>query len=88
MEAAFEYAEEDVVAAILLDARHPGRPPASLPSATAVPCQRGGVNELVPERIQPVHITARRIGDAGLIVEAGGTLDRRITILDELTSCA
>jgi hypothetical protein len=79
-----------VQAAVLLDARHPGRLPALLPDSVAVLSQPNTVNE--PQRSVQQPITARRIGDAWLVVETlshqgSSTLSERLVVLNKLTAC-
>jgi hypothetical protein len=89
------------LAAILLDAQHPGSKPAPLPDATPVaghpttynepgipaptPVRRRG-NARMPLR-GPLSITARRIGNAWLLVQSDGTLAQRLHLLDQLGLC-
>jgi hypothetical protein len=74
-----------VDAAVLLDAQHPGTRPEPIAGATAV---RPGIVNLPTSTLgQPKALTARRVGDAWLAIEAGGTLDQRIHILDRLHVC-
>jgi len=82
--------------AILLDARDPGLRPAAFPGARAVPGHPSTFN-VPPVSLAKAHrqfpslldpaITARRIGDAWLVVEASGTLAARIAILDHVDVC-
>lgn len=74
-----------VDAAILLDAQHPGSLPEAIAGATTV--GPGIVN--VPSTALGQHkaLTARRVGDAWLAIEAGGTLGQRIRILNRLRVC-
>ncbi len=86
----FYYRGYTVQAAVLLDARHPGRLPAPLPDSAAVRSQPETVNE--PQRSGQQPITGRRIGDAWLVVESTSrqglsTLEERLTVLDKLTAC-
>ncbi|MGH2849214.1 MAG: hypothetical protein ACRDLP_01200 [Solirubrobacteraceae bacterium] len=79
-----------VQAAVLLDARNPGRPPALLPGSVTLRSRPGTVNE--PPRSGQQPITARRIGNAWLVVESinrGGSssLSERLAVLDRLTAC-
>ncbi|HEY1775292.1 MAG TPA: hypothetical protein VGG41_03945 [Solirubrobacteraceae bacterium] len=99
------------VAAILLDAQHPGSKPTALPDAKPVPGHPQTFNEagiaapaephatppprrqvgrrhpLNPPRPTSTSITGRRIGNAWLVVQAGGTLPQRLAILDRLAVC-
>jgi hypothetical protein len=79
-----------VQAAVLLDARHPGRLPALLPDSQALRAQPETVNE--PQRSVQQPITARRIGDAWLVVESvardgSSSLGERLAVLDKLSVC-
>ncbi|HVA30254.1 MAG TPA: hypothetical protein VMU58_03215 [Gaiellaceae bacterium] len=74
-----------VDAAILLDAQRPGRLPD--PIADAVTVRPGIVNAPGSALDQHKSLTARRIGDAWLAIEAGGSLQQRIHILDTLRAC-
>jgi hypothetical protein len=79
-----------VQAAVLLDARRPGRLPARLPDSVTVRSQPDTLDE--PERSTQQPITGRRIGDAWLVVESmsrqgSSTLGERLAVLDKLTAC-
>jgi hypothetical protein len=79
-----------VQAAVLLDARNPGRLPALLPGSVALRSRPGTVNE--PARSGQQPITARRIADAWLVVESinrngSSSLSERLAVLDRLTAC-
>jgi hypothetical protein len=95
----FGYGGEGVIAAILLDAQHPGTAPEPLPDAKPVPGHPQTYNEpaipapagttgarLGNPAINPA-ITARRVGDAWLVVQATGTLAQRLAVLDRLGAC-
>jgi hypothetical protein len=91
----FAYRGLAVVAAILLDAQDPGEAPALLPAATPVaqhpqtytqPLVTPSSNSH-PARSPSAIITARRLGNAWLIVQADGTLPQRLAILDRLSTC-
>lgn len=76
--------------AVLLDARDPGRVPALLPGSAALRSQPGTVND--PARSGQQPITARRIGNAWLVVESinrkgSSSLSERLAVLDRLTAC-
>jgi hypothetical protein len=90
----FSYDHKNVIAAILLDAQHPGSTPEPLPNATPVPQHPLTFNE--PDAVTPADtrapfpagpITARRVGNAWLIVQTNGTLAQRLAILDRLAAC-
>jgi hypothetical protein len=79
-----------VQAAVLLDARHPGRLPAGLPDSVALRSQPETANE--PPRSGQQAITGRRIGDAWLVVESldhrgSSTLAERLAVLERLGVC-
>ena len=87
--------DRGAVAAILLDAQDPGSRPAPLPDARLVPGHPQTYNELAIRpppnthslRVSNLSITGRRIGDAWLVVQSGGTLAQRLAILDRLGAC-
>jgi hypothetical protein len=70
-------------AAILLDAGHPGSPPAPIPGLSAAPGARGFLNG--PGGFQG-DITAARLGDAWLAVAGGRGLAQRLEVLRHLTA--
>src|ERR1700722_15190773 len=77
--------------ALLLDAHHPGTLPAPLPGASPVAGHPGVVNE---QSGIFGDITARRVGDAWLVVESSSrlalhtsALPQRLAVLDELRTC-
>jgi hypothetical protein len=77
--------------ALLLDARHPGTSPAPLPGATPVAGHPGVVNE---QSGIFGDITARRVGDAWLVVESSSrlalrtsALPQRLAVLEALHTC-
>lgn len=92
--------DRGAIAAILLDAQHPGGAPPPLPNAKPVPGQPGTFNEPTIEpplaaqanrrfaitRITSA-ITGRRIGNAWLVVQSAGTIQQRLAVLDQLTTC-
>lgn len=67
--------------AILLDAEHPGRFPAPIPGMTPVPGVPGTFNAPGETRSE---ITARRTGNAWLVVAGGSGLAQRIQVLQHL----
>jgi hypothetical protein len=69
-------------AAILLDAAHPGVPPAAIPGLTAVAGQRGYFNG--PGDFKG-ELTATRFANAWLVVAGGSSLAQRIDVLRHLT---
>ena len=83
-------------AALLLDAHHPGAPPAPLPGSTPVPGHPGVVQE--EEGGIFGSITGRRVGNAWLVVESSSRLrsrlvqrtsglPQRLEVLDALRAC-
>jgi hypothetical protein len=83
----FTYHGETIDAAILLDARHPGAPPGPLPVATRLSTHPETVNQ--PARLTGIGLamTARRVGNAWLVIETNGTPATRLEILDHLHTC-
>ncbi len=81
-------------AALLLDAHHPGALPAPLPGSSPVPGHPGVVEEESGGIFG--DITARRVGDAWLVVESSSSgrlaertsgLPQRLEVLDALRAC-
>jgi len=68
-------------AAILLDAAHPGSPPAAIPDLSAVTGEAGFLNGPGDFKGQ---ITATRLEDAWLVVAGGSGLSQRIDLLRHL----
>jgi len=83
----FGYAGYGYVSAILLDSQHPGTKPELLPDSHPVAGNPAAVNE--PDtQSGPIHpITARRVGDAWLVVESSAPLTDRLRVLNRLTTC-
>jgi hypothetical protein len=82
------YPRFGVQAAILLDAQHPGATPAPLPDATVVSRNPETVNEPAGAVGAQQHfITARRVGDAWLVVESTAPLATRMALLRRLQTC-
>jgi hypothetical protein len=69
-------------AAILLDARHPGRTLAEIPGATPIKGQPNTVNLQVGN--PPGDITARRVGNAWIAVQGGRDQSQRLQVLQSL----
>ncbi len=67
-----------MVAAILLDARHPGTALGSIPGAQSRPGHPGLVQSAGASR------SARRVGDAWLVVQGGSGPAQRLSVLDAL----
>jgi hypothetical protein len=67
-----------LAAAVLLDAAHPGAPPAMLPDMAPVPGRPGIFNR---EDVAGGGLTARRIGNAWLVVEGTNGLRQRVTAI-------
>ncbi len=70
-------------AAILLDAAHPGTPPAAIPGLTPVRGEHGYFNG--PGDFKG-ELTATRVGDAWLVVAGGSGLGQRMQVLRHLTA--
>jgi hypothetical protein len=70
-------------AAILLDAAHPGTPPAAIPGLTPVGGEHGYFNG--PGDFKG-ELTATRVGNAWLVVAGGSGLDQRMEVLRHLTA--
>jgi hypothetical protein len=69
-------------AAVLLDAKHPGAPPAALPGMRPVPGAPGFLDRSSP--FVSEDFTARRVGDAWLVVQAETSVSRRVQALRAL----
>jgi hypothetical protein len=95
----FVYDGEGIQAAILLDAQHPGTPPAPLPDSTQITRQpqtlneaaiRGSGTQFVPQAVAgsgTPFITGRRVGNAWLVVESTSPLAQRLAVLNRLGTC-
>jgi hypothetical protein len=70
-------------ATILLDAAHPGTPPAAIPGLTPVRHERGYFNG--PGDFKG-ELTATRVGNAWLVVAGGSGLVQRLEVLRHLTA--
>ncbi len=93
--------DRGALAAILLDAQHPGTTaPPPLPNSKPVPGHPGFFNEpaIEPPPIAQANphfgltsltsaITGRRIGNTWLIVQSPGTIQQRLAVLRQLTTC-
>ncbi len=93
-DAAYTVGEAHAIAAVVLDAKHPGAGPAPIPSAVPLPDHPGVVERaatgllggpLVPSFAGAAAITARRIGNAWLVVKSTGTTAQRLSLLNQLT---
>jgi hypothetical protein len=73
-----------VVAAVLLNARSPASPPPAIFGATAVSGNAGFVNRDYPSVLSLEPITARRDGNAWLVVQGGHDLAQRLDVLRKL----
>jgi hypothetical protein len=83
----FTYHGREVLAAILLDAQHPGATPALLPNVRRV-SQRSRAFSLATSLAGgSASIAARRVGDAWLVVQAAGSVRERLAVLAGLTTC-
>ena len=83
-----DYHGYGIQAAILLDAQHPGTPPGPLPDSTVV--RRNPMIVNTSAGIiggEPRYITARRVGNAWLLVQSSGPLAVRTAALTALTAC-
>ncbi|MGD0385081.1 MAG: hypothetical protein ABSB73_02985 [Solirubrobacteraceae bacterium] len=81
----FNYHGAPAIAALLLDARHPGTVPASFPYSTALSAQVENVEQ--PDG-SLATFTARRVGPAAwLVVQASASLAGRLALLDRLRAC-
>ncbi len=69
--------------AILLDAQHPGSPPAAIPGMHAVP---GAPGVYEARGAFDGDLTARRQGNAWLVVAGGSGLEQRLEVLRHLTT--
>jgi hypothetical protein len=77
-----------LLVAVLLDARHPGTTPAALPDGQRVPGTPGYIEEPnAPSVVDPdlTGFTAKRVGDAWLIVAGGAGTAQRVAALREMT---
>ena len=84
-------------ASLVLDAAHPGAAPASLPNTTPLPGTSGtvysrplaqpglGIGAIGDARVGFSGMTARRTGNAWLVVEGGTTTAQRLDVLRQLT---
>ena len=82
MDTEFYFQRWPLDAAILLDAAHPGIPPAAIPGLTPVSGQHGYFNG--PGDFKG-ELTATRFGNAWLVVAGGSGLAQRIEVLRHLT---
>jgi hypothetical protein len=83
----FTYHGRAVLAAILLDAQHPGATPALLPSLRHVSQRSRAFSLATSPAGGSEPITARRVGDAWLVVQAAGSMRARLAVLAGLTTC-
>lgn len=83
----FTYHRRVVLAAILLDAQHPGAAPALLPNASQVSQQPQAFSLATLPTGGSESITARRVGDAWLVIRATGSVRERLAVLAGLTTC-
>jgi hypothetical protein len=67
-----------IVAAVLLDARHPGAVPGSIPGTRPVPGEPDVVD------FAGASLSARRVGDAWLVVQGGSGTRQRTSVLRAL----
>ena len=71
-------------AAVLLDAKHPGAPPAALPDMRPVPGAPGFLERSSPPVSEGEDLTARRVGDAWLVVQGEAGVSMRVRALRAL----
>ena len=83
----FTYHGKTTNAAILLDARHPGAPPGPLPAATHLSRHPETVNQPASLSGIGLAVTARRVGNAWLVIETNSNLATRLEILDHIRTC-
>jgi hypothetical protein len=71
-------------AAVLLDAKHPGAPPAALPGMRSVPGAPSFLERSSPSISEDQDLVARRVGDAWLVVAGEAGVSRRVQALRAL----
>jgi hypothetical protein len=71
-------------AAVLLDAKHPGAPPAALPDMRPVAGAPGFLERSSPSGSEDEDLTARRVGDAWLVVAGEASVSQRVRALRAL----
>ncbi|HSZ69802.1 MAG TPA: hypothetical protein VK756_05520 [Solirubrobacteraceae bacterium] len=71
-------------AAVLLDAKHPGAPPAALPDMRPVPGAPGFLDRSGPSVSENEDLTARRVGNAWLVVQGEASVSQRVQALRAL----
>jgi hypothetical protein len=81
-EVGFRFHATWLTAAVLLDAKHPGAPPAALPDMRPVRGAPGVFDRT--SALLPEGITARRVGDAWLIVKGQAAVAQRVQALRAL----
>jgi hypothetical protein len=84
---AFTYHGQAVLAAILLDAQHPGAAPAAFPDASLVSQHPRAFSLTATPAGGSQSISARRIGDAWLVIQANGSVRERVALLAGLGTC-
>jgi len=83
----FTYHGQIVLAAILLNAEHPGAAPAPLPDASRVSGRPPAFSLMTAPGGHSQSITARRVGDAWLVIRSTGSLRLRLAVLAGLRTC-
>ncbi|HEX2703743.1 MAG TPA: hypothetical protein VHM72_09960 [Solirubrobacteraceae bacterium] len=83
----FVYRGQAVVAAILLDAQRPGVLPELLPNARQVSQHPQAFSIPPPPAGGNLSITARRVGDAWLVIQTAAPLRERLALLGGLGAC-
>ncbi len=81
----YKFEGSSLDAAILLDASHPGALPAALPEMRPTPGVRGVFGAPGPPNVGGA-LTARRVGNAWLVVAGGSGAAQRLRVLDHLTA--
>ncbi|HEY3829480.1 MAG TPA: hypothetical protein VGL57_09815 [Solirubrobacteraceae bacterium] len=82
VEVGFRFHHVWLTAAVLLDAKHPGELPAALPDMHPVPGAPGVLDRSGPFR--PEGFSARRVGDAWLVVQGEASVSQRVQALRAL----
>jgi hypothetical protein len=72
-----------IIAAILVDAQHPGERPAPLPDASEISRQP----QLFTVPIGTETLTARRVADTWLVIETSAAVPTRVAVLRALGAC-
>ena len=78
----FQFGTRRLIAAVLVDARHPGGRPAPIPETHRARGRPGVVRSIAPH----VELVARRLPRGWLVVEGGSSLDERLIVLQHLAA--